>query len=105
MPWEPAKPSFQTPYWYATEMLAEGRGRIVPFRNPDAMAEQIIDLLGSDVDRHAIRKKAYIFSRDAVLEGGIPKIPSGVQRGAANPHPDPPSPAFLCGGDQGHHKF
>ncbi len=60
------KAVISTPYWYATEMLEKGRGRIVPFRNPDAMAEQIIDLLGSDVERHAIRKKAYIFSRDAV---------------------------------------
>jgi glycosyltransferase involved in cell wall biosynthesis len=55
-----------TPYWYATEMLAEDRGRIVPFHNPDAMAEQISDLLDNDVERHAMRKKAYIFSRDAV---------------------------------------
>ena len=62
------KAIISTPYWYATEMLAEGRGRIVPFRNPDAMAEQIIDLLGSDVDRHAIRKKAYMFSRDAIWQ-------------------------------------
>ena len=60
------KAVISTPYWYATEMLAEGRGRIVPFRNPDAMAEQIIDLLDNDVDRHAMRKKAYMFSRDAV---------------------------------------
>jgi glycosyltransferase involved in cell wall biosynthesis len=60
------KAIISTPYWYATEMLAEGRGRIVPFRNPDAMAEQIIDLLDNDVTRHAMRKKAYIFSRDAV---------------------------------------
>ncbi len=60
------KAVISTPYWYATEMLAEDRGRIVPFRNPDAMAEQIIDLLDNDVDRHAMRKKAYMFSRDAV---------------------------------------
>jgi glycosyltransferase involved in cell wall biosynthesis len=60
------KAIISTPYWYATEMLAEDRGRIVPFHNPDAMAEQIIDLLDNDVDRHAMRKKAYIFSRDAV---------------------------------------
>ncbi|MDZ7695662.1 MAG: glycosyltransferase family 4 protein [Deltaproteobacteria bacterium] len=60
------KPVISTPYWYATEMLAENRGRIVPFRDPDAMAEQIIDLLDNDVERHAMRKKAYIFSRDAV---------------------------------------
>ena len=60
------KAIISTPYWYATEMLAEGRGRIVPFHNPDAMAEQIIDLLDNDVERHAMRKKAYIFTRDAV---------------------------------------
>jgi glycosyltransferase involved in cell wall biosynthesis len=60
------KAVISTPYWYATEMLAEDRGRIVPFHNPDAMAEQIIDLLDNDVDRHAMRKKAYVFSRDAV---------------------------------------
>lgn len=60
------KAVISTPYWYATEMLAEGRGRIVPFQNPDAMSEQIIDLLNNDVERHAMRKKAYIFTRDAV---------------------------------------
>jgi glycosyltransferase involved in cell wall biosynthesis len=60
------KAIISTPYWYATEMLAEGRGRIVPFHNPDAMAEQIIALLDHDIDRHAMRKKAYMFSRDAV---------------------------------------
>jgi len=60
------KAVISTPYWYATEMLAEGRGRIVPFHNPDAIAEQIIGLFDNDVERHAMRKKAYTFSRDAV---------------------------------------
>ena len=60
------KAIISTPYWYASEMLAEGRGRIVPFQNPDVMAEEIIALLDNDVDRHAMRKKAYMFSRDAV---------------------------------------
>jgi glycosyltransferase involved in cell wall biosynthesis len=60
------KAIISTPYWYATEMLAENRGRIVPFHNPDAMAKQIIDVLEKDVERQAMRKKAYIFSRDAV---------------------------------------
>jgi glycosyltransferase involved in cell wall biosynthesis len=60
------KAVISTPYWYATEMLAEGRGRIVPFNNPDAMAEQIIDLLDNDVDRNGIRKKAYTFCREAI---------------------------------------
>jgi len=60
------KAVISTPYWYATEMLAEGRGIIVPFNNPDAMAEQIIDLLDNETDRHTIRKKAYTFCREAI---------------------------------------
>ncbi len=55
-----------TPYWYAVEMLADGRGKIVPFKNSDALAEQINALLDNDGQRHAMRKKAYTFTREAV---------------------------------------
>ena len=55
-----------TPYWYATELLAEGRGRLVPFKNPEAIAEQIIDLLDNEVNRNKIRKRAYMFCRKAI---------------------------------------
>ncbi|MFA5903030.1 MAG: glycosyltransferase family 4 protein [Desulfobacula sp.] len=60
------KAIISTPYWYATEMLAKGRGKIVPFKNPDALAEQVNALLGNDGERHAMRKKAYTFTRGAV---------------------------------------
>ena len=60
------KAVISTPYWYASEMLDEGRGRIVPFNNPDAMAEQIIDLLVNETERHGLRKKAYTFCREAI---------------------------------------
>jgi len=59
------KAVISTPYWYATEMLAEGRGIIVPFNNPDAMAKQVVGLLDNETDRHTIRKKAYTFCREA----------------------------------------
>ena len=52
-----------TPYWYAEEMLAEGRGRIVPFRDPEALAQQVLNLLDDEVERHAIRKRAYTYTR------------------------------------------
>ncbi len=52
-----------TPYWYAAEMLAEGRGALVPFNNPIALAEQVIDLLDNESARHAMRKRAYMFGR------------------------------------------
>ncbi len=60
------KAVISTPYWYAAEMLAEGRGIIVPFNNPDAMAEQINDLLDNDVKLQKMRKKAYTFCREAI---------------------------------------
>ena len=60
------KAIISTPYWYAVEMLAEGRGKIVPFKDPGALAEQINALLANDGQRHAMRKKAYTFTREAV---------------------------------------
>ncbi len=57
------KAVISTPYWYAQEMLAEGRGALVPFRDPVALAEKVLDLLDNEVSRHAMRKKAYLFGR------------------------------------------
>jgi glycosyltransferase involved in cell wall biosynthesis len=55
-----------TPYWYAEEMLAEGRGALVPFRDPAALAAEVIDLLDNEARRHAMRKRAYLFGRAMV---------------------------------------
>ena len=60
------KATVSTPYWYAEEMLAEGRGRIVPFCDPAALADQVNDLFAQEVERHAMRKRAYTFCRDMV---------------------------------------
>jgi glycosyltransferase involved in cell wall biosynthesis len=55
-----------TPYWYAEEMLAEERGVLVPFNDPHAMADELIELLGNESKRDAMRKRAYLFGRDMV---------------------------------------
>jgi len=60
------KATVSTPYWYAEEMLAEGRGRLVPFKDSTAMAEQIIDLFDHEVECHAMRKRAYTFCREMI---------------------------------------
>jgi hypothetical protein len=60
------KAVISTPYWYAEEMLAEDRGTLVPFRDPQALADQVIDLLDNEARRHAMRKRAYLFGRDMI---------------------------------------
>jgi hypothetical protein len=55
-----------TPYYYAEEMLAEGRGRLVPFKDSAALAEQVNDLLEHEEEFHAMRKRAYTYSRSMV---------------------------------------
>ena len=60
------KATVSTPYWYADEMLAKGRGRIVPFQDPAALAVQVNDLFTQKVERHAMRKRAYSFCRKMV---------------------------------------
>lgn len=60
------KAVISTPYWYAEEMLAEERGVLVPFRNPAAIAEQVIDLLSNESKRHSMRKRAYLFGREMI---------------------------------------
>ncbi len=55
-----------TPYWYAEEILDDGRGILVPFKDSDSMAKEIINLLNNDVNRHDMRKKSYMYSRQMV---------------------------------------
>jgi glycosyltransferase involved in cell wall biosynthesis len=60
------KAVISTPYWYAEEMLAKGRGALVPFRDPAALADRVIDLLDNEAKRHSMRKRAYVFGRDMI---------------------------------------
>jgi glycosyltransferase involved in cell wall biosynthesis len=60
------KAVISTPYWYAEEILADERGVLVPFNDPKALADQVIDLLSNESKRHAMRKRAYLFGRDMI---------------------------------------
>jgi len=60
------KAVISTPYWHAEEMLAEERGALVPFRDPTALAEQVIDLLDNEAKRHSMRKRAYLYGREMI---------------------------------------
>jgi len=55
-----------TPYWYAEEMLADGRGRLVPFNDAEAFAREINALLLDDEVRAETRRRAYRHGRPMV---------------------------------------
>lgn len=55
-----------TPYWHAAELLADGRGKLVPFRDPGAITTAVRELLHDEPVRHAMRKQAYLLGRDMV---------------------------------------
>jgi glycosyltransferase involved in cell wall biosynthesis len=57
------KAVISTPYWHAEELLADGRGVLVPFGDSAALAREIVDLLQDDTRRHAMRKQAYVLGR------------------------------------------
>ena len=40
-----------TPYWHAEELLADGRGVLVPFRDAPAIAREIVSLLEDEPRR------------------------------------------------------
>jgi hypothetical protein len=69
-----------TPYWHAKELLAENRGVIVPFQNPNAIAEAVLALLENDAERHAMRKRAYLYSRGTTWENTARAYMASFQR-------------------------
>ncbi len=55
-----------TPYWHAAELLADGRGTLVPFRDSKAISTAVIDLLRDAPQRDVMRHSAYRLGRDMV---------------------------------------
>ena len=55
-----------TPYWYAQELLAEGRGRLVPFQDQASLTREIIELLDDPGKRRSMEKRAYSYGRQMI---------------------------------------
>ncbi len=57
-----------TPYWHAQEMLADERGRLVPFRDSSALSQEINKLLDFPQERLRMRRAAYEYARPMVMK-------------------------------------
>lgn len=69
-----------TRYWHAQELLADGRGVLVPFRDPQAIVEGVCDLL-DDPDRlERIRHEAYGLGRDMIWPAVAKRYVESFQR-------------------------
>lgn len=55
-----------TPYWHAVELLADGRGQLVPFADPSAMAAAINRYLEDSCMMTSVRKRAYAMGRSMI---------------------------------------
>jgi glycosyltransferase involved in cell wall biosynthesis len=55
-----------TPYTYAAELLADGRGMLVPPGSPEALARALIDILGNSELRATLGRRAHAYSRRMV---------------------------------------
>lgn len=60
------KAVISTPYWYARELLAEGRGILVPWRDPAALGREIIGLLEDDGRCREMSERAAAYGRNMV---------------------------------------
>jgi glycosyltransferase involved in cell wall biosynthesis len=74
------KAIISTPYWHAKELLADKRGVIVPFDDPAAIADAVLHLLDNDGERHAMRKRAYLHSRETIWPKAAQKYMASFQR-------------------------
>jgi glycosyltransferase involved in cell wall biosynthesis len=48
-----------TPYWHATELLADNRGRLFDFKDNEALADTVIELLDRDRLLNELKQNAY----------------------------------------------
>jgi glycosyltransferase involved in cell wall biosynthesis len=55
-----------TPYLYAEEILADGRGLLVDFGNVAGLTEKLLELIERPATRHRMRKLAYQYGRQMI---------------------------------------
>ena len=87
------KSTISTPYRYARELLADGRGILVPPRDSAAIASEIIDLLDVPAKRKELEQRAGAFGK-AMTWPVVASAYVGTFERALVEHRDRPKPPF-----------
>jgi glycosyltransferase involved in cell wall biosynthesis len=90
-----------TPYWHARELLAEGRGILVPFGDSGATGREIAALLIDDGRRQRLGREAYAYSRAMtwphVAERYMEEFARAIERQRSSPRRLGPAAASESG--------
>jgi len=73
-----------TPYWHAQELLADGRGILVPFRDPPAIAEGVCAYLDDPARLQRTREVAYQVGREMIWPAVANRYLESFQRAGAD---------------------
>ncbi|NTW84928.1 MAG: glycosyltransferase [Holophagaceae bacterium] len=73
-----------TPYWHAQELLADGRGILVPFRDPHAIAAGVCTYLDDPDLLRTTREEAYRMGRDMIWPSVAQQYVDSFQRARAD---------------------
>lgn len=83
------KAVISTPYLYARELLADGRGILVPWRDSQTITRAAVDLLGDDEKRAALCARAALHGRSMVWPAVARRYQQSFDR-ACNREPSSP---------------
>ena len=83
------KAVISTPYWHAQELLAEGRGMLVPFRDAGAIAKSVSALLDDPAHLNKMRRNAYALGREMIWPAVGKRYLESFQRARADRKANP----------------
>jgi glycosyltransferase involved in cell wall biosynthesis len=72
-----------TPYWHAQELLGEGRGMLVPFRDPHGIAKAVREYFDDSTLLDQTQTVAYKLGRDMIWSAAAGKYLESFQRARA----------------------
>ena len=84
------KAIISTPYWYAQEMLVDGRGMLVDFKDSEGLSSSLLHLIGNPEECNRMRREAYDFGRQMVWKN-VGKEYVNIFRQALEEYPEIPS--------------